>query len=79
MKKNRIHFPTHRPEVQDAQCCAQVGRFSCFPHTRIPGSDLGICDYSTLRACSVQEGQTLARVGRGRGESSLGPSMWVNR
>lgn len=43
MRKNRIQFPTHRPDVQDAQCCAQVGRSSAafFPHTRIPGSETG--------------------------------------
>lgn len=26
VRENRIQFPTHRPDVQDAQCCAQVGR-----------------------------------------------------
>lgn len=38
VRENRIQFPTHRPDVQDAQCCVQVGRLLTFPHTRIPGS-----------------------------------------
>lgn len=43
VRENRIQFPTHRPDVQDAQCCAQVGRFfDFFPHTRIAGSELGL-------------------------------------
>lgn len=70
MRKNRIQFPTHRPDVQDAQCCAQVGRSSLllsFPTPGFPGQDWVFLQCTT---CSVQGG-IFARA-RGKGASFSG-------
>lgn len=76
VRENRIQFPTHRPDVQDAQCCVQVGRFlTFFPTPGFPGHQAAyFCDYYC--SCMPRVIGTLGRVGEGRRGSWKGSHVW---
>lgn len=80
VRENRIQFPTHRPDVQDAQCCVQVGRFlTFFPTPGFPGHQTGYfcCDcYCSYMPRVIG---TLGRVGEGRGRGVISGAEHVGK
>lgn len=83
MRKNRIQFPTHRPTCRMRNAVPRSVGFR-LPHTRIAGSDWDLTGLEKYCVIMIAVHVPCSRGDIGEGvwngaDSSLGPSMWVNR